>query len=218
MINGHLAQNDGISLYLRAMLYALPFISAFIGWITNFFAIKMLFHPRVEKNILGLKIQGIFPKRQKQFAEKLGNLVSDELLSLNDIQDKINSPTTRAQILIVLDEKMEYFLQHKLGKAIPMLSMFIGGETKTKIKNTLLAEFEENLPDILNKLNENIQQDLDIKKLVVEKVSNFSVQKLEDILYDIMKREFRFIEILGAVLGFLIGLFQLGLIMLSGEI
>ena len=51
-------------------IYLIPFISAFIGWFTNWIAIKMLFHPKEEKNILGIKIQGIFPKRQQQFAEK----------------------------------------------------------------------------------------------------------------------------------------------------
>ena len=73
------------------MIYILPIISAFIGWFTNYIAIKMLFHPKIEKNILGLKIQGIFPKRQKQFAEKLGTLVSKELISFKDIESKIIS-------------------------------------------------------------------------------------------------------------------------------
>jgi len=35
-------------------------------------AIKMLFHPREPRKFLGITFQGIFPKRQQQFAEKLG--------------------------------------------------------------------------------------------------------------------------------------------------
>lgn len=42
-----------------------------------------------------------------------------------------------------------------------------------------------------------------------EKVKNFSSDKLEEILYSIMKKEFVFIEIIGAVLGFLIGVIQI---------
>ncbi|GBL35044.1 UPF0754 membrane protein SH1116 [Filimonas sp.] len=81
------------------VLYLIPFISAFIGWFTNWIAIKMLFHPKEEKNILGLKIQGIFPKRQQQFAEKLGQLVSRELISFSDIANKINNPETIARAM-----------------------------------------------------------------------------------------------------------------------
>lgn len=197
------------------MLYAFPFISAFIGWITNFFAIKMLFNPREEKNILGLKIQGIFPKRQKQFAEKLGVLVADELLSLDDIQEKIGSESNQALMLDTVSSKMDNFLNNKLKEAMPMIAMMLGKDTKAKIKVTLMQEFEESLPEILKKVNDNIQKDLDVKQLVTDKVSNFSVEKLEEILYSIMKKEFKFIEILGAVLGFIIGCVQVGLIILA---
>ncbi|HMT36432.1 MAG TPA: DUF445 family protein, partial [Chitinophagaceae bacterium] len=70
-------------------MYTLPFIAAFIGWFTNWLAIKMLFHPREPINILGYSLQGIFPKRQKQFAEKLGSLVAKELISFDEISAKL---------------------------------------------------------------------------------------------------------------------------------
>lgn len=199
------------------LLYALPFLSAFIGWITNFLAIKMLFNPREEKNILGLKIQGIFPKRQKQFAEKLGTLVAEELLSLDDIQKKIGSESNQEIMLATVNEKMDHFLDVKLKEQIPMIAMLLGKDTKAKIKETLIQEFREALPEILKKVNENIQKDLDVQQLVTDKVANFSVEKLEDILYSIMQKEFRFIEILGAVLGFIIGCFQVLLMQLSAS-
>lgn len=54
----------------------------------------------------------------------------------------------------------------------------------------------------------NLKQDLDLERIVVDKVSAFSSDKLEAILYQIMAREFRFVEIIGAILGFLIGMVQ----------
>ena len=51
----------------------LPLIAAVIGWATNYIAVRMLFHPREEKRIFGLRIQGVFPKRQKALAEKLAS-------------------------------------------------------------------------------------------------------------------------------------------------
>ena len=74
------------------ILFLIPVISAFIGWFTNWIAIKMLFHPKEPKKIFCITIQGIFPKRQQQFAEKLGKLVSQELLSFADIQQKLVHP------------------------------------------------------------------------------------------------------------------------------
>jgi uncharacterized membrane protein YheB (UPF0754 family) len=45
--------------------------------------------------------------------------------------------------------------------------------------------------------------------LVRNKVSNFSDEKLENMLMDITSREFKFIEVIGGVLGLLIGIIQL---------
>jgi uncharacterized membrane protein YheB (UPF0754 family) len=55
---------------------------------------------------------------------------------------------------------------------------------------------------------EKLKHELDLEAIVTEKVSNFSSDKLEEILQAIMSKEFRFIEVIGAVLGFLIGLIQ----------
>ncbi|TAH01161.1 MAG: DUF445 family protein, partial [Sphingobacteriales bacterium] len=60
-----------------------------------------------------------------------------------------------------------------------------------------------------------LQEELDLEKIVVNKVSKLSSDKLEDLLYQIMSREFRFVELIGAVLGFLIGLIQVGITLLA---
>ena len=71
---------------MNFFLILIPFISAFIGWFTNWIAIKMLFHPKEPKKIFGITFHGIFPKRQVQFAEKLGVMVSKELISFAEIE------------------------------------------------------------------------------------------------------------------------------------
>jgi len=53
-----------------------------------------------------------------------------------------------------------------------------------------------------------IEEKLDIEKIVTDKVENFSDQKLEDLLLAVTKKEFTFIEIVGGVFGFLIGIIQ----------
>jgi uncharacterized membrane protein YheB (UPF0754 family) len=55
---------------------------------------------------------------------------------------------------------------------------------------------------------------MDVEAVVREKVAAFSSDKLEEMLLGIMRREFRFIERVGAVLGFVIGLVQLGILWL----
>ena len=197
------------------LIYTLPFIAAIIGWVTNFLAIKMLFHPKKKINLFFFSMQGIFTKRQDLLAERLGKMVSSELFSFKDIKDRFTSTSTALEINKVLDEKLEDFMEVKIKSAIPMLSMFLNSNTKAKIKDTLHLEFQNILPDILNKYSEKLEKDIDIEEIVYQKVAAFSSEKLEQILFSIMKKEFKFIEILGAILGFLIGIIQLLIIQLQ---
>jgi len=190
-------------------LYTIPIISALIGWITNYIAIKMLFHPKKKINFFIFSIQGIFPKRQHILASRLGNVVATELFSFSDIKDRFTSTETAHEINTILDEKLEDFLENKLKSTMPMLSMFMNDDMKKKIKNTLHEEFQNILPEILNQFSEKLENDIDVEEIVANKVNAFSSDKLEQILYSIMKKEFRFIEVLGGVLGFIIGVIQL---------
>lgn len=190
------------------ILVLIPLISAFIGWFTNWIAIKMLFHPRVPKKILFITFQGIFPKRQKQFALKLGKLVSNELLSFAEIENKIANPKNIQKILPILETHIDVFLKEKLTSQIPMLGMLIGEKTIVMVKEIFMKELEELFPILMKQYMNTLQGELDLEKIVTEKVEKFSSDKLEEILNQIMSTEFRFIEIIGAVLGLLIGLIQ----------
>lgn len=190
------------------LLILIPLISGFIGWFTNWIAIKMLFHPKEPIKIIGITFHGIFPKRQKQFAEKLGKLVSQELLSFEDIEKKITSAENVQKLLPPVEKHIDHFLRNRLSDVFPMLSMFIGEKTINQLKEVFMKELETVFPETMKSYMTNLKQDLDMEKLVYEKVAAFSTDKLESILYQIMSREFRFVEIIGAVLGVVIGLIQ----------
>mgnify|MGYP006143231023 FL=1 len=196
-------------------LLIIPVISAFIGWITNWVAIKMLFHPRNPINIFGIQVQGIFPKRQQQFAEKLGRLVSNELLSFSDIEEKINKPENLQKILPQVETHIDHFLRVKLGESMPMISMFIGDKTIDKLKGIFMEELEILFPKMMKEYSASLKSQLDLEQIVTDKVKAFPSDKLEDILYQVMAKEFRFVELLGAVLGFLIGILQVAITLLT---
>jgi uncharacterized membrane protein YheB (UPF0754 family) len=196
-------------------LLLIPVISGFIGWVTNWVAIKMLFHPRNPINVLGIKVQGIFPKRQQQFAEKLGRLVSQELLSFSDIEEKINKPENLQKILPQVETHIDHFLRVKLSESMPMISMFIGDKTIDKLKGVFMEELEILFPKMMKDYSASLKNQLDLEQIVTDKVKAFPSDKLEDILYQVMAKEFRFVELIGAVLGFLIGILQIVITLLT---
>ena len=197
------------------IIYTLPFIAALTGWLTNYIAIKMLFHPREKIKILFFSIQGIFPKRKEKLAQKLGKVVSEQLFSVEDVKEKVLNNHTIDEIRDMISDKIDDFIDNKLVQVMPMLSMFMNDQLKSQVKKILISEFSEAVPDILDKMAEKMDSAVDIEKIVYEKVNNFSSDKLEEMLYSIMKKEFRFVEILGGILGFIIGIIQILLLQLQ---
>ena len=193
---------------MNSWIFLIPIISAFIGWFTNWIAIKMLFHPKEPKKILGITFHGIFPKRQRQFAEKLGILVSTELISFSEIEEKITNPENIKKLLPLVEVRIDDFLRTRLSEAFPIISMFIGESTIGQLKGVFLKELESMFPDLIKSYMKNIESQLDLQKIVTEKVYGFSSDKMEMILNQIMSKEFRFVEVIGGLLGLIIGIFQ----------
>ena len=192
-------------------LLLLPIAGLIIGWLTNYLAIKMLFHPKKPLKFGFITLQGVFPKRQKALGQKLGEVVSKELVSTDDILDKVTDQAKGDDMKKVLEEKVEKGLKNLLA-GIPMASMFVDDSLLAKARDLILKEFQEGIEEWMEKLKGRLRDGLDISGIVEEKVSKFSSDKLEEVLFEILRKEFKFIELAGAVLGFLIGCAQIALL------
>jgi uncharacterized membrane protein YheB (UPF0754 family) len=209
-----LASSISSDMELSWILYFLPVIAALIGWMTNFLAVKMLFHPKEPKNIFGFSFHGVFPKRQSALAEKLGHLVSEELFSASDFSAKIKDFATSEEAMEEVGKRIEATIRNKLVQTFPMLAMFLSDEMVEKVTGLFKNELKDFLSETSQGLGEKLEQNLNVQVMVQERVNAFSSEKLETLLNDLMKKEFRFIELVGAVLGFLIGCVQLGMTLL----
>jgi len=188
--------------------WTVPIIGAFIGWVTNWLAIKMLFHPRKPVKVLFLTFQGIFPKNKPRIADKLGTIVQRDLINFEDINDRLQDPDSinnfKEQIAIRVDNAIRDRIEKNA-----LLDAIIPDQLIQSIHKTIVDEIGNNLPEVIKSSMTKIEEKLDIQTIVKNKVEQFSDEKLEQLLLDITSKEFTFIEIIGAVLGFLIGIIQL---------
>jgi uncharacterized membrane protein YheB (UPF0754 family) len=209
-MQGFILKNGFMNWLIMIMI---PVISAFIGWIPIWIAIKMLFHPKKPVRILGFTIQGIFPRRQPQFAQQAGALVSNELVSFPEIEATITNEENVKKIMPLAEIHIDDFLRNKLKDAFPMIGMLIGEKTIGTLKTIFMNELETIFPIIIKGYVQNLQNDLDLENMVAEKIAALSSDKLEASLYQALSKELRLIQIFGVVLGFLIGLIQVFIIM-----
>jgi uncharacterized membrane protein YheB (UPF0754 family) len=176
----------------------------------------MLFHPRRPVKVGPVTVQGVFPKRQRDLAARLGEMIDRELVSTSDMVEALKDADLGPRLRDTLDEYVDRLLREKLTQAVPMAAMFLGDSTVDRIKAVLVPEMEKMIPDLLDRAGQELTTCYDVSQVVRDKVESFSIEKLEDILFAIMKREFRFIELVGGLLGLAIGIFQSLLFALAG--
>jgi len=87
-------------------------VGATIGYVTNYFAIKMLFRPYKPVKIGNVTIfpQGVIPREKATLARKVGEVVRDYILSEEEIKKIVTSDEVREEIENFLDEKIENIL------------------------------------------------------------------------------------------------------------
>ncbi|MDY0318156.1 MAG: DUF445 family protein [Candidatus Izemoplasmatales bacterium] len=183
----------------------LVLIGGFIGWLTNKVAIKMLFRPINPHRILGVTIQGVFPRRKDKIAISLAEIIEKELLSKEVIMNQLLSE----EKIDGIKEKMKQVIVEKLTQSIPsVLSMFVGGDLKGFVQKYVDKHGDEIFNEMFNEFQNIGMSNLDIQKLVKERIDELDFIEFEKIMVGLMSKELRFVEVVGLFLGAFIGAIQ----------
>ena len=183
-------------------------VGTFIGWVTNYIAIKLLFRPYNEINILGFKLQGVIPKRRKELAENIGKTINAEFISIKDITNTIDSMELEIEIDKIVGDIVEKKIKGEFLGSYPMLKMFINDSIIDKIKSYIKSAIEENKGEIVNTIIGKLEKEIDFEDLIIKKINEFSLEDVEKMTINIAKNELKHIEYIGAVLGAFIGVIQ----------
>ncbi|GAU77153.1 DUF445 domain-containing protein [Fusibacter sp. 3D3] len=188
-------------------LLILAMIGGVIGWMTNVIAIKLLFRPinPIKIPLTPFKIQGLIPKRKAEISKSIGEIVDQELISIEQILDHVIENTDKAQIVALVKEKVLTIAEEKMPSIIP--SMF---------KKSILASIgeiidqngEQMIIEMTEKLSHKVIESVDVAKIVEDKLNAYDFEKLEEMTLKIAKTELKSIEVLGGIIGFFIGIFQ----------
>ena len=186
----------------------IPIVTAFIGWITNVVAVKMLFYPKKPWRFLFFRIHGLVPSRHEEMAVSVAKIFEEELLSGKELVSHFQEIDLEESVSPLISEKLSLFLNRLKGD-FPMLGMFLNEELESQMKEKALTELVSMLPQVQELLAEKLHDCYNIRLLIEEKIRAFSIDRLEAIVMQVATKELTTIERLGAVLGFVVGLAQM---------
>ncbi len=211
-----------------------PVLGAFIGYITNWLAIKMLFRPFEEKRIFGIKVPftpGLIPKRRKEIAEAIAKTVEEHILpqdKLVQLFEKSNyKERLHKRVELVIDDIINSIIEDirkTIKEGISLGKINIKGSLILTAVDKLLDRAIENIKEHLkkkliekssDKIEKHIEEELpiiisqlNIRQMVIETFMEIDIQTLEKIVIGLSEDQLKHITYTGAVLGFFIGVIQ----------
>ncbi len=192
----------------------IPAIGGLIGWSTNWLAVKMIFRPIRARRVLGIRVQGLVPRRQQDLAKAIGRVVGNHLVEHKDIVKSLNKLDLASVMSGVLDRGLGPKIKEL--RSLPLIGGFLTEERVDEIRGSIVQGIMLHKDAVLDEVERGLEKGLDVPRLVEEKVAAFAVEKLEAMILEVASRELKSIEVLGGVLGVLIGLCQVAFLLFRG--
>ncbi|TGM87021.1 DUF445 domain-containing protein [Leptospira bouyouniensis] len=188
----------------------IPFTYGFVGWVTNWLALKMTFYPI---QFIGfspyLGWQGIIPRKAHKMASKSVDVITERLLNIKEVFLKVDPKKAETVFLPALDSSIRYTIKEFSDSLDPKLWDIIPDLVKEEIYHKVRRESGITIRKVIKKLQADIDSLFDVKALVLKKLSGSNVSLVVELFQEVGAPEFKFIERSGFYFGFLLGLIQM---------
>ena len=124
-----------------------------------------------------------------------------------------SSATTPRNYQDSIEAEVEKFIKEKMDAGLG-LSALVPELILDGLKAVFIEQLAGSVEGAMDSLMTSVEDSLDFKAIVEERISSFDTAKLESIVYSIATKELKTIEYFGALLGFVVGLGQVALILL----
>jgi len=188
-------------------LFLPPVVGCVIGWLTNYVAIKLLFRPHTPKSVMGVKFQGLIPKRRKEIARSIAHAIERELLTSEDLAGVLGGIDWKRELEKTVEEMVDHRFGSETLRSVPVVGLVsenLRYHLKYLLTKEIVKQFDKKKDGLVNKFKERV----DVKDLIVTKIDRLDTERFEGLLTEFIARELKHLEYLGGAMGLIIGVAQ----------
>jgi len=187
--------------------WILPLAGFFVGYATNWVALKLIFEPAEPRVYLGVTVQGLFHRRKTAVATEFGRIVTESVFTDEKLFDSLTAPHAREQVLQMVkvrgDEVLERYRKH------PMATMMLNDQ----LIATAEAQIQERVDSELFRedgvLAGVTAQSERIRVQIRDRMSALDPESFDGVLRPAFKQDEWKLIVAGAALGLGAGFVQL---------
>lgn len=185
------------------------YIGGFIvGFATNLIALKVIFGPIEEHVVCGVKFQGLFLKRQTEVSRVFAEQNVAHVLTPEAFFNEIFTGPKKDCFERMLEESMGSFLEGLIGRLKPIVLARCGNDMLINLKKAVTMKILNDLPKYIHHSYIYMEEALRLEDIIRMKMENLTCAKFERVLHPIFEEDEMTLILVGAALGFFVGVFQ----------
>jgi len=189
--------------------WMLPAFGGFIGLVSDWLALQMMFRPLHEKKILGIKCQGLFLRRQQEVARDYADLIAREILTPANMMEELFRGAMSDRIMELVHRNVRRLVDEQSGIAKPLVVYAVGSQKYIEMKNVVADRIMERLPETMKSVEQYAGDAMDVRNTVVERMQDLTPEEFEGMLRPAFKEDEWILITVGAALGVLVGEMQI---------
>jgi uncharacterized membrane protein YheB (UPF0754 family) len=189
--------------------WVLPAFGLFIGWFTDWLALKMVFRPKRPTRYLGLfEWQGLFLRRRKEVAADYGRLIAEEIITPRAIIDGVLRGPLSDRLFSLVQKHIKKMVDEQAGIVRPLVVFAVGSREYQEMKAQVAEKFMQHIPETMRHIEEYAADAMDIQNTLIEKMQQLNEEQFERLIRPAFEQDEWILIACGAMLGFMVGELQ----------
>ena len=191
--------------------WLLPILGVIVGWMTNLLGMFVIFEPVEPRYVLGVKIQGLFLRRQRQVADVYAQIIADDVVTLENIGRFLLSGPNADRTRQMLETAMRPAIDLAAGPARGAVKVAVGSREYESIRDSVASEaVDYTMTPFLDPEFSRAQSDR-IRTLIAARTREMAPRDFVEMLRSAIKEDEWMLYLHGAIMGLAGGFLHLGI-------
>lgn len=199
-----------------AQWWLLPVLGVLVGWVTNALGMWLIFEPPEPRRILGIKVHGLFLRRQDQAAEVYARIIADDVITLENIGDFLLDGPRGDRTRQMLASAMRPAIDNAAGPVRGAVRVAVGPRQFDNIRDAMALEAVDRTIKPFKDPEFSRRQADKINALIAQRTKELPPRDFVEMMRSAIKEDEWMLYAHGAVMGFAGGLLHLALFGVGG--
>lgn len=196
--------------------WLLPVLGVFVGWATNALGMWLIFEPPEPRRILGIKVHGLFLRRQDEAAEVYAQIIADDVITLEHIGDFLLDGPRGDRTQQMLADAMRPAIDGAAGPARGAVRVAVGTRRFDNIREAVALEAVDQTIKPFKDPEFSRQQSQKIYTLIATRTKELPPRDFVEMMRAAIREDEWMLYAHGAIMGFGGGLLHLAIFGVGG--